>query len=253
LAVDGTQTRLNYADDGSSTTETTPPPAATHDLFWWDAAKKDVRLRVHMLGARLAGFEYFERDGKVEHSGKVLADGSLEFSYMEKGKLRKRQVWQLVGEDWERSYYGLSYSELLADDGKTVEHKVWLHSNGYLKRHERYNAKTGKLEMGRDFDLEGRTARVEDFTETGASKQVWVFPASGPRSRGFVPTGMRDYPGSDEKVGSVYDLDGTPFMHSVLDRHPWAFFQTRSDKTEVNRPTPPSPGPFIPHSGMFGL
>lgn len=222
LAADGTQTTRDIENKSETTVQAS---VETKDLVFWDAEKKKTRLRVSTRAARLSTWEYFKDDGSLEHSGKVLADESLEYSYFEAGKLKRRQVWSLVGEDWERAYYGLSYSEAFADDGKAVEHKVWVRSNGSLKRHERYNAKSGKLEMERDFDEEGRVARVEDYTEKGESKQIWVFPRMGVRSRGFVPTGMRSYPGGDEKIGYVYNLDGQPFSHSVLDPHPWALFE----------------------------
>lgn len=228
LAADGSQTTLSYDKKGAVRSSTkSSPPTASVDLVFWDKERSKVRLRIQTRGARLETWEYFGKDGSVEHSGKTLADGTLEFSYMDKGKLKRRQQWRLVGEDWERAYYGLAYSELFADDGKTVEHKVWLRSNGHLKRHERFDAKSGKLEMQREFDSEGRVARVEDFTIKGDGQKLWIFPASGIRSRGFVPTGMREYPGEDKEAGGVYNLDGNPFSHSVLDRHPWAFFEVR--------------------------
>ncbi len=225
LLASGVQLTKDYEHGKLVSESRLEPPASSSDLVFWDQDKSKVRLKVKMLGARLASWEYYLEDGSLEHSGKVLEDESLEFSYFEKGKLKRRQIWRLVGEDWERSYYGLAYSELLAADSKTVEHKVYLRSNGSLKSHQRFNNKDGHLEMEREFDLEGRVARVEDFNANGSSKQLWVFPASGNRSRGFVPTGMRQYPGGDDKIGYVYDLDGEPFRHAVSERHPWSFFQ----------------------------
>ena len=225
LAADGVQTTVNYENGKATGTQTVAAQTQSEELFHWDDAKKQVRLRVFTANSRLTSWEYFKNDGTLEHKGKVLPDESLEFSFFEKDKLKIRQVWRLVGEDWERSYYGLFYSEAFADDGKSIEHKVWVRSNGSLKRHERFNAKTGKMEMHREFDMEGRVERIEDLTETGESKQVWVFPFGRVRSRGFVPTGMRTYPGGDEKIGYVYNLDGKPFMNSVLDPHPWALFE----------------------------
>lgn len=222
LGLDGTQSTLNFENGKLKSSKTDPAGSQNQVVLFWDAARIKPRLKIHMLGARLASWEYFAENGKLAHSGQALSDGSLEFNYTDKGQLRCRQVWQLVGEDWERSYYGLYYSEKFADDGKTIEHKVWVRSNGSLKRHERYNGKSGILEMRREFDQEGRTSRVEEFNSDGSSKQIWS-SAPGSRSRGFVPDGMRAYPGEDEKLGSVYDLDGKPFRHSVLDPHPWAF------------------------------
>ena len=230
IAADGTQTSTVYAEGQAPSVTVQAPPPAAKDLVFWDAPKTRVRLRVQMQGARLKSWEYLASSGKSEHRGEVLADGSLKFEFLENGKVKRTQLWKLVGEDWERCYYGLFYSELLADDGKTVEHKVWVRSNGSLKSHERYNGKTGQLEMHRDFDVEGRVERVEDFNARGQIEKLWVFPPSETRSRGFVPTGMRDYPGEDKNAGNVYNLDGMPFSHSVLDRHPWAFINLTADK-----------------------
>ncbi|MBX9688691.1 MAG: hypothetical protein K2X27_18430 [Candidatus Obscuribacterales bacterium] len=225
IAADGSETHCSYENENLISTLKVPAPQSSINLAYWDEAKKQLRLKVKMQGNRLAGWEYLDRKGQLEHSGKALSDGSLEFSYFKDGKLRVRQLWRLQGEDWERSYYGLAYSELLADDQKSVEHKIWLHSNGRLKRHERLNAKTGVVEMRRDIDLEGRVARQEDFKADGSSQSVIESPASGPRARAFCPDGMRAYPGYDEKLASPFQLDGIPFQHSVLDRHPWSFFQ----------------------------
>lgn len=196
---------------------------SSQDLIWWDKEKTKLRLRVKQVSGRLDSCEYFSPDSQLEHTVKVQPDSSLLFSYFEKGKLKRRQTWSFLGEDWERAYYGLSYCEALADDEKTVEHKVWLRSSGSLKRHERFNGKTGKLEMERTFDRDGRVDYVRDFKESGESKQVWIFPISDPRSRGFVPTGMRSYPGGDEKIGFVYNLNGSPFARALSDRQPWQF------------------------------
>lgn len=230
IDLDGSQTTTDYTSAEPLSLKIMPPPSQPENLVYWDAGKTQVRLRVAMLGSRLKSWEYLGRTGTLEHRGEVLADGSLKFEFLENGKIKRTQLWKLLGEDWERSYYGMSCTELLADDGKTVEHKVCLRSNGSLKSHERFNGKTGKLEMHRDFDLEGRVERIEDFTVTGTGQKLWVFPPSGARSRGFVPSGMRDYPGEDKAAGNVYNLDGMPFSHSVMDRHPWSFFKVPAAK-----------------------
>lgn len=230
VSADGTQTSSTFAGRKTVSTVVLPGVLTTQDLIHWDSGKKKVRLRVTLQGTRLKSWEYFTAAGKLEHRGVVLADGSLNFEFLENAKVKRRQLWKLVGEDWERSYYGMSCSELLADDGKTVEHRVWVRSNGSLKSHERYNGKTGKLEMHRDFDLEGRVERIEDFDENGGSQRRLVFPPSGNRGRGFVPDRMRDYPGEDRSAGNVYNLDGMPFSHSVLDRHPWSFINVPASK-----------------------
>lgn len=225
LAVDGACTTVTYENGIEKARDCSKPSSTSQELLFWDKERKHLRLKVELSGARLKSWQYFERTGKLEHTGSILADGSLEFVYAEDGKANRRQVWRLVGEDWERAYYGLFLSETYAADGKTVEHRVFVRSNGSLKKHERYNPKNGILEMQREFDLEGRVASVEEFKENGERKQVWAFPAGSPRSRGFVPDGMRRYPGGDEKNGYVYNLNGAPFQSSVLMRRGWAFFE----------------------------
>ena len=104
------------------------------------------------------------------------------------------------------------------DDGVTIEHKVWVRSNGALLRHERFS-KTGVLEMRREFDTEGRMVSSEEFKDGKSEVHVYQL-----RSRGFVPDGLRSYPGGNDKIGYVYDLDGKPFQHSVNDPQSWSFF-----------------------------
>jgi hypothetical protein len=226
LSSDGRQSSQVYEDGVVRQSELSAPPALTQELLYWDAAQKQLRLRVHLNGSELKSWEYFKRDGQLAHSATTLADRSLEFRYFEKGQLRRRQTGQFIGEDWERAYYALSNSVLYAEGGKTIEHSISLRANGHLLKHERFNAKTGVREMRRDFDNEGRVARIEEFDAEGQSKQVVDFPASSPRSRGFVPDGMRAYPGEEEKNESIYQLDGVPFQHSVLQRQSWSMFRT---------------------------
>lgn len=216
--ADGRVSTVEFSNAGKSASSTSSTEAS-EDRVYWDKDQKLVRLRVKRRGQQIVSWEYFDQKGVSLHTGKALDDGSLEFRYNEKGKLNVRQVWRLVGEDWERTYYQLSYSEKFADDGVTIEHKAWVRSNGSLMRHERYS-KAGVLEMRREFDNEGRNSMQEDFKD--GTSEVRHFQQ--PRSRGFVPDGMRQYPGGDDKIGYVYDLDGRPFQHSVSDPHPWSFF-----------------------------
>lgn len=216
--ADGRVSTVEFTSAGKSASSSSSTEIS-EDRVFWDKDQKQARLRVKRRGQLILSWEYFDQKGVSLHTGKALDDGSLEFRYNEKGKLNVRQVWRLVGEDWERTYYQLSYSEKFADDGVTIEHKAWVRSNGTLLRHERYS-KTGVLEMRREFDAEGRNAMQEDIKD-GVSE---VHHYQQPRSRGFVPDGMRQYPGGDDKIGYVYDLDGRPFQHSVSDPHPWSFF-----------------------------
>lgn len=221
---DGDLRKLEH--DGQKKTIRTEAQDLSRVLLFWDSAKTIPRLRIASRGGRLESFEYFRRDGKLEHRGQVIEDGGLEITYLDDaGKSKVRQVWRFLGEDWERPYYALASAEKFAFDGRTVEHKITLRSNGVLASHERFSSITGKLEMRREFDRDGRVARVEDYNESGQVQQLRVFPQSETRARGFVPDGMRSYPGADEKLGYAYRLDGKPFQHSVLDQHDWALFQ----------------------------
>ncbi len=224
VAVDGSSTKKNFENGKLKNEEKVAAPAETSTLVFWDAAKTQPRLRVKTAGGRLSSWEYLSREAKVTQTGKVMPDGSLEFSYLDNGRVKVRQVWKLNGQDWERSYYSLRYSEVLNEKTQRPENCVWYRANGSYLKHERYNDDTGALEMRRFIDNENRVESVEDFGPTQVNKSIWE-PINGVRPRCFVPDGLNARPGSENDVESVFNLEGKPFTHSPLDVHPWSFFE----------------------------
>ncbi|MBX9724361.1 MAG: hypothetical protein K2X81_23330, partial [Candidatus Obscuribacterales bacterium] len=199
VAADGSSTKKNFENGKLKNEEKVAAPAETSDLVFWDAAKSQPRLRVKTAGGRLSSWEYLSRDAKVTQTGKVLPDGSLEFSYLDNGRVKVRQVWKLTGQDWERSYYTLRYSERLSEKTGSPEHCVWYRANGSYLKHERYNDTTGVLEMRRMLDNDNRVESVQDFVPTPYNKSIWE-PINGVRPRCFVPDGINARPGDENDV-----------------------------------------------------
>lgn len=220
--ADGSQKVKEFGLDGSVVRSSEVPAELREQVVAeWDLdGRKAPRLKLRLKGVRIEGWEYLDRAGKLEHTATFVSGGAIEFNYPEDGKdkPRRRQRYAAVAEDWVRVYYRLELGEVFYPDGKTVNHRVVMHANGMQKQHDRFD-KDGRLEAVRNFSPQMIQLRMEEFdVATGKSKGVWSSPPL-PASRGFVPDGIKNVPGWDEKAGPVYDFGGTPYMdHTAAQR-----------------------------------
>ncbi|MBY0552642.1 MAG: hypothetical protein K2W95_35495 [Candidatus Obscuribacterales bacterium] len=214
IGADGSRTIADYADNGTtvSALKTVLPTASEVVVAEREVnGKKMPRLKAKLIGAHIASLEYFDKEGKLAHTAEFQADGSLLFKYNKDGKLHRRQVYAVVGEDWQRQYYRLREASIFTADGKTVEHHVTMHSNGMQKEHRRYD-KEGKLEAVRLITAQMKQIRHEEFDpKTGATKSLHEWDPET-ASRGFVPDGIKDRPDDGDPLGDLYDFGGIPYM-----------------------------------------
>lgn len=211
IEANGAQTSKTYADDGTTVASTDYVPAEPSEQVLTRHADGSCRIKLQLKGVRIASWQYFNKEGKLDHVASFEADGAIKFVCYkpEDGSLLRIQRWEVTGEDWNRAYYALASSEIFGEKNKAnPQHKALFYRNGRAKQHFRYDEKGG-VEAIRNFDITQQELCKEEFDERGESKGVFNYPVV---RRGFIPNGLRGDPGAEDEKNPAYNFsDSIPF------------------------------------------
>ncbi|MBY0358456.1 MAG: hypothetical protein K2W82_10690 [Candidatus Obscuribacterales bacterium] len=211
IETDGSQVSQTYAADGVTISKTERISAEVREQILTYYADGSCRIKLKLQGVRIASWQYFSKEGKLDHTASFEKNGAIKFMCYkpEDGSLLRSQVWEVTGEDWNRLYYSLAKAEVFQEKKpELVQHRATFYRNGRAKQHFRYSLK-GDLEAIRNFDITQQELCMEEFNENGESKGVFNYPVI---RRGFIPLGLRGDPGSEDENNPAYNFsDGIPF------------------------------------------
>lgn len=209
VSQDGAMLITDYAADGVTIASTNEVKSEIKEMVfshYRDGDKTSPRIKLRMSGMRILDWQYFTKDGKLDHTGSFEADGSIQFVfYKPDGSLYRKQRWNNSGEDWNRAYYRLGSAEVFGEKNKAFpEHKATFHRNGCAKQHFRYD-KEGGIEAIRHFDQSQQEFSIEEFEPNGQLKRNFQYPVV---RRGFIPVGLFGDPGCEDAKNPAYNFEG---------------------------------------------